>query len=115
MLTFVSMTGDIKAMLDRHPCVYILASGRHGTIYIGVTSDLIARLHQHRNGTFEGFTKRYGVRRLVWFAAADTMDAAITEEKRLKAWRRDWKIALIEKENPFWEDRAIGLGFAPLA
>ena len=101
--------------MDRQPSVYILASGRHGTIYIGVTSDLMARLHQHRFGLIDGFTSRYGVKRLVHFEVADTMEAAIGREKQLKAWRRDWKVALIEKENPFWEDRAIMLGFPPLS
>jgi putative endonuclease len=102
-------------MREREPCVYILASGRHGTIYIGVTSDLMARLHQHRTGSVPGFTRRYDVKRLVHFEMADTMDAAIAREKQLKAWRRDWKVALIERDNPFWEDRAIDLGFAPLS
>ena len=101
-------------MRERHPCVYIMASGRHGTIYIGMTSDLMARIHQHREGLTGGFTKRYGVKRLVFNEMHGSMDAAITREKQRKAWKRDWKIALIEKENPFWEDRAIGLGFSPL-
>ena len=101
-------------MRERYPCVYIMASGRHGTIYIGVTSDLMARIHQHREGLIGGFTKRYGVKRLVFHEMHGSMDAAITREKQLKAWKRDWKIALIEKENPFWEDRAVGLGFSPL-
>ena len=99
---------------QRQPCVYILASRRHGTLYIGVTSNLMARLHQHRTGGTGGFTKLYGVHRLVHFEIAETMALAIAREKQLKAWRRDWKIALIERENPFWEDRGIGLGFAPL-
>ena len=98
----------------RQPCVYILCSGRHGTIYIGVTSDLIKRMHQHRNGDLPGFTSRYHVKRLVHFEMAETMEAAILREKQWKAWRRDWKVALIEKDNPFWEDRAIMLGFPPL-
>ncbi|GAA0865323.1 GIY-YIG nuclease family protein [Sphingopyxis soli] len=101
-------------MRERYPCVYIMASGRHGTIYIGVTSDLMARIHQHREGLTGGFTKRYGVKRLVFYEMHGSMDSAITREKQLKAWKRDWKIALIEKENPFWEDRAVGLGFSPL-
>ncbi|MBA3940080.1 MAG: endonuclease, partial [Sphingopyxis sp.] len=84
------------------------------TIYIGVTSDLMARIHQHREGLAGGFTKHYGVKRLVFHEMHGSMDAAITREKQLKAWKRDWKIALIEKENPFWEDRAVGLGFSPL-
>ena len=100
--------------MERQPCTYILASGRHCTIYIGVTSNLLARLHQHRSGAVPGFTARYGVKRLVHYEVADTMEAAIGREKQLKAWRRDWKVALIEQENPFWEDLAIGLGFPPL-
>ncbi|RJG56580.1 GIY-YIG nuclease family protein [Sphingobium terrigena] len=98
----------------RQPCVYIMASARHGTIYIGVTSDLMARLHQHRSGAMPGFTSRYNVKRLVHFEMADTMEAAILREKQLKAWRRDWKVALIERDNPFWEGRAVMLGFTPL-
>lgn len=90
-----------------------MASARHGTIYIGVTSDLMARLHQHRSGATPGFTSRYNVKRLVHFEMADTMEAAILREKQLKAWRRDWKVALIERDNPFWEDRAVMLGFLP--
>jgi putative endonuclease len=100
---------------QRQPCVYTLASRRHGTLYIGVTSNLMARLHQHRAGVTGGFSKRYGVHRLVHFEMAETMESAITREKQLKTWRRYWKIALIEGENPFWEDRGIALGFAPLA
>jgi putative endonuclease len=98
-------------MIERQPCVYILASGRHGTLYIGVTSNLLARLAQHRSGSVPGFTSRYAVHRLVHFEMADTMEVAIAREKQLKAWRRDWKTALIERENPLWEDLAIGLGF----
>jgi putative endonuclease len=101
--------------MERQPCIYILASGRHGTLYIGVTSDPMARLHQHRTGLIPGFTSRYGVKRLVHFEVADTMETAIAREKQLKAWRREWKIALIERNNPFWEDRAVMLGFPPLA
>jgi putative endonuclease len=100
--------------MERRPCVYILASRRHGTLYIGVTSDLSGRLHQHRTKSIKGFTSRYGVYRLVYFEIAETMEAAIGREKQLKAWRRDWKISLIEKDNPCWEDRAIELGFQPV-
>lgn len=71
-------------MRARQPCVYILASDHHGTLYIGVTSNLIARLMQHRDGAFHGFTSRYGVQRLVWYDVADTMEAAIAAEKRIK-------------------------------
>ena len=97
--------------MAREPCVYILASRRHGTIYIGVTSDLMARLYRHRTGAFKGFTSEHGVIRLVHFEMFADMDAAITREKRLKNWRRDWKVALIEEGNPLWADRAVELGF----
>ena len=99
--------------MDKQPCVYILASGRHGTLYIGVTSNLLARLVQHREGLIPGFTSRYGVQRLVWYAGADTMGAAIVREKQLKKWRCDWKLRLIEDDNPDWDDLAPGLGLAP--
>ena len=101
-------------MRERQPCVYILAGGKHGTLYIGVTSDLLARLYQHREGLIRGFTARHGVAHLVWFEMADTMEAAILREKQLKKWNRDWKLNLIERENPGWVDLAIGLGFEPL-
>ena len=100
--------------MSREPCVYFLASRRHGTIYIGVTSDLMARLHQHRSGTIPGFTSTHGVWRLVYFEMYDDMYTAIAREKQLKAWRRAWKIALIEESNPEWADLAVGLGFDPL-
>ena len=101
-------------MRERQPCVYILASAFLGTLYIGVTSNLLGRVIQHREGRFGGFTKRYGVMRLVWFEMADTMEAAIATEKRIKKWRRDWKIALIDRTNPHWNDLAVGLGLNPL-
>ena len=100
--------------VDRQPAVYILASWRNGTLYIGVTSDLMARIVQHREGTFDGFSKRYGVNQLVWFAMADTMEAAITREKQPKVWKRSWKIELIETDNPTWRDLAEDWGFDPL-
>jgi putative endonuclease len=89
--------------------VYMLASRRHGTIYIGVTSDLISRVVQHRDGLFEGFTKKYGVTRLVWFETHDLITDAIRREKALKKYKRDWKINLIERENPDWNDLFPGL------
>ena len=100
--------------MARAPFVYILASRRHGTIYIGVTSDLMGRIHQHRIRAMPGFTSEHVVDRLVHFEQLDDMHAAIAREKQLKAWRRAWKIALIEEGNPFWEDRAVELGFPPL-
>ncbi|CAM5381878.1 GIY-YIG nuclease family protein [Sphingobium scionense] len=96
------------------PTVYMLASRRNGTLYVGVTSDLIKRLYEHRNGLIEGFTKDYGVKRLVWFEPHDSMDSAILREKRIKKWNRQWKIELIEAGNPDWDDLALGFGFAPL-
>ena len=98
----------------KEPCAYILASKPNGTLYIGVTTNLIARLHQHRTNTIPGFTSRYAVHRLVHFEMCDTMEAAILREKQLKNWRRQWKINLIEAGNPRWNDLATDLGFEPL-
>jgi putative endonuclease len=97
------------------PCVYILASRKFGTLYIGVTSDLIGRLYQHRNRQVKGFTSRYGVYRLVRFEQFETMYDAISREKQLKRWHRQWKVNLIESENPNWNDLAPVLGLPPLA
>ena len=99
---------------ERQPCVYILASERNGTLYIGVTSNLVGRVMQHRDSVFGGFTKRYGVRILVWFDVADTMEAAIAAEKRVKKWPRAYKLNLIERGNPRWRDLAVDLGLEPL-
>jgi putative endonuclease len=84
--------------------VYLLASGKHGTLYLGVTSDLVRRIYEHRTKAVPGFTSRYGVNRLVWFECYDNPVSAITREKQIKKWRRDWKIALIEQDNPDWLD-----------
>ena len=100
-------------MRERHPCVYMLASGFNGTLYVGVTSDLPGRIAQHRSGTIKGFTSRHGVHRLVWFELAPTMPEAIASEKRIKKWPRDWKKNLIERGNPDWSDLAVGLAFEP--
>ena len=86
------------------PCVYILANKPNGTLYIGVTSNLVQRVWQHKNDLVEGFTKRYGIHRLVWYEAHENMESAITREKMLKRWKRAWKIRLIEKANPKWSD-----------
>jgi putative endonuclease len=86
------------------PAVYILASQRNGTLYTGVTSNLVQRGWQHRNHLLEGFTKQYGVERLVWFEFHGEMEIAITREKRIKRWNRDWKLRLIEGKNPYWLD-----------
>ena len=89
--------------MPKQPCVYILASQANGTLYIGVTSNLIARLYQHRTGEIPGFTQRYGVHLLVRYEFFATMPEAIAREKQLKRWHRPWKINLIESENPDWE------------
>ncbi|ODR93774.1 GIY-YIG nuclease [Methyloceanibacter stevinii] len=91
-------------MKDRRYYVYILASRIGGTLYVGVTNDLIRRVHEHRTKTAEGFTKRYGVARLVYFEQFDDITAAIEREKRLKKWNRAWKIELIEERNANWDD-----------
>ena len=99
---------------EREPCVYILASARNGTLYIGVTSDLLARIHQHREEIMGGFTAKHGVKLLVWFEMHDEMESAITREKQLKKWNREWKLRLIEESNPQWKDLAVELGFPAL-
>ena len=99
---------------DFQPTVYILASRRYGTLYVGVTSHLMQRVHQHREGSFEGFTAEHNVKMLLWYEQHETMDTAITREKQIKKWKRQWKINVIEAENPDWRDLAVDLGFLPL-
>ena len=89
--------------------VYLLASRKRGTLYIGVTNDLIRRVYEHKEGAVEGFTQTYGVKTLVWFDSTGSVEGAIQTEKRLKNWKREWKIALIEKGNPEWRDLYSGL------
>ena len=84
--------------------VYIMASRRNGTIYLGVTSDLAARAYQHRNGLIDGFTKEYGCKLLVWYEAHDELDNARLRERQLKKWNRQWKLSEIERMNPDWDD-----------
>jgi putative endonuclease len=84
--------------------VYLLASGKHKTLYLGVTNDLVRRIHEHKTKAIPGFTSRYNVVRLVWFETYDDPTNAITREKDIKKWRRDWKIRLIEEENPDCSD-----------
>jgi putative endonuclease len=91
-------------MQNKEPAVYIMASRRNGTLYVGVTSDLVKRGYQHRDGSVEGFTKRHDVHLLVYFEMHATMEAAITREKQLKKWNRRWKLELIEAGNPDWRD-----------
>ncbi|EIL97270.1 GIY-YIG nuclease family protein [Rhodanobacter sp. 115] len=91
-------------MTERNPCVYLLASHRNSTLYVGVTSDLSARVWQHRGEVVDGFTQRHHVHGLVWFEQHESMESAIAREKAIKAWKRAWKIELIEKSNPYWRD-----------
>ena len=88
----------------KQPCVYIMASKRNGTLYTGVTGNLIKRVWEHKNNLVEGFTKRYSVHKLVYFEQHEDMISAITREKRIKKWNRAWKIRLIEQQNPEWND-----------
>ena len=94
----------------KQPCVYIMTNKRNGTLYTGVTSNLPQRVWQHKNNLVEGFTKRYGTHRLVWYEAHDTMESDITREKRIKEWKRAWKLELITKGNPEWRDLYGELG-----
>ncbi|HMD65191.1 MAG TPA: GIY-YIG nuclease family protein [Stellaceae bacterium] len=89
-------------MTEKRPCVYILASQRYGTLYVGVTSDLVRRVWQHRSNAVAGFVQDYGVYRLVFVEFHETMVDAILREKRIKKWRRAWKLELIERQNPQW-------------
>ncbi len=93
-----------EALVNKRPVVYILASKRNGTLYIGVTSDLAKRTWEHKNNMVESFTKRYGVHQLVWYELHESMGAAIKREKQLKEWKRQWKLELIESTNPHWQD-----------
>lgn len=98
----------------KQPCVYILASKPYGALYIGVTSDLIKRLYQHRNKLTLGHTSKYAIYSLVRFEIFDDMENARAREKQLKNWHRPWKINLIESENPQWVDLAVNLGLPPI-
>ena len=89
--------------------VYIMASRKNGTLYIGVTNNLPHRVWQHNNDVHEGFTKKYGVHHLVWYEATTDVSTAIKREKQMKKWRRQWKINLIEEENPNWNDLYEGI------
>jgi putative endonuclease len=91
--------------------VYILASRRNGTLYIGMTDELTRRYFQHRQGILPGFTKKYGVKMLVWFEEHGSRESAFTRERQLKKWNRQWKLDLIERENPQWLD--LGADFGP--
>jgi putative endonuclease len=90
-------------------CVYILTNKRNGTLYVGVTNNLIRRVFEHRSGEIPGFTKEHGLHRLVWFEQFTSIEEAIRREKLLKKWRREWKLNLIERDNPDWHDLHDGL------
>jgi putative endonuclease len=90
--------------MNKQPAVYIMASKRNGTLYVGVTSDLVTRIWEHKNKMIDGFTKRYGVHQLVWYELHESMESAIKREKRLKEWKRVWKLELIERSNADWQD-----------
>ncbi|VVT19438.1 Endonuclease [Sphingomonas sp. EC-HK361] len=91
-------------LMNKPGFAYIMASGRNGTVYIGVTSDLAARAYQHRNGLVEGFTKKYGCKYLVWYEAHDDLEGARYRELQMKKWNRQWKLTEIERMNPGWDD-----------
>jgi putative endonuclease len=91
-------------MREKSYFVYILANQRNGTLYIGVTGDLIRRVREHKNKIADGFTKKYDVDKLVWFEETTEVESAIIKEKQLKKWNRKWKLELIEKTNPSWKD-----------
>ncbi len=90
--------------MAKQPCTYILASGRNGTLYVGVTSDVVKRVYEHKQDLIKGFTNQYHVHKLVFFEMHSSMEAAITREKQIKKWNRSWKLRLIEKTNPEWRD-----------
>ena len=100
----VTLAAEPRASMEKHFFVYILASGRNGTLYIGVTSDLPKRTWEHKAKVVDGFTKKYNVDRLVWFQDCPDAESAITREKHLKEWTRRWKLELIEQSNPHWRD-----------
>jgi len=90
--------------VEKQPCVYVLASKRNGTLYVGATSNLVKRVHEHKNDLADGFTKKYRVHNLVYFELHEDMSDAIAREKQIKKWNREWKLELIEKSNPEWKD-----------
>jgi len=95
--------------MERLPSVYILASRKNGTLYTGVSSNLVKRVWEHKNNIYESFTKRYTVHTLVWYEMHETMDSAILREKVIKNWKREWKIKIIEEKNPKWCDLYLDL------
>ena len=105
-----------EANMERQPCVYLLASERNGTLYTGVTSNLLRRVWEHKQNLVEGFTHKYHINRLVWYELHETMVSAISREKAIKKWNRAWKIRVIEEKNPRWNDlydELMNPGFPP--
>ena len=100
-------------MLTRTYYVYILTSGRNGTLYIGVTNDLKRRVYEHKHNLIEGFTKKYHTHKLVYYESTADVQSALAREKQLKNWHRKWKLGLIESNNPQWEDLAMSLDAEP--
>jgi len=99
------VVGQLKGVpMNKQPAVYMLANKRNGTLYVGVTSDLVKRIWEHKNNLADGFSKRYKLHNLVWYEVHENMDSAIVREKRIKYWKRKWKLALIEGSNPDWQD-----------
>ena len=90
--------------MEKAFCVYILASARNGTLYVGVTSNLVQRVWQHKEGLVDGFTKEYDVKDLVWYEQHDNAESAIRREKQVKKWNREWKVRMLEEQNPYWND-----------
>jgi putative endonuclease len=101
-------------MTEKQPCVYILTKKKHGVLYIGVTSNLMQRLYQHRGQMTGGFSAKYSIYKLIRYEIFEDMTSAIAREKQLKNWHREWKTNLIERDNPEWVDLALSLGFAPI-
>ena len=102
--TQIKHTAHTNQAMAKHPCVYILASQRNGTLYTGVTGDIASRILAHKENRGSAFTRKYKVHHLVWYEFHPTFDTAIAREKNIKAWRRVWKLGLIEENNPEWED-----------
>ena len=90
--------------MEKAFCVYLLASARNGTLYVGVTSNLVQRVWQHKEGLVDGFTKEYAVKDLVWYEQHDNAESAIRREKQVKKWNREWKVRMLEEQNPYWND-----------
>ena len=95
--------------MNKQPAVYILTNKRNGTLYVGVTSGLVKRIWEHKNNMVNGFTKRYGLHHLVWYELHESIESAIEREKRIKEWKRVWKLELIERGNPGWQDLYSGI------